>query len=354
MMEDIAGAQWLRRLIVALSLAGLIFLAFGILQPFIVPMLWAVILAYVTWPLYDWFLRLVGGRSGIAAGIMTVILSAGIILPLVYILILLEAEVMPVYRELYPRLVSLSKSESLQRLPVIGIQVHSLVSNFASDPSALDYTIQELIKKFSSQIGFFIGSVGRNIIKILIAMISLFFMYRDGERLASQVEKMLQQFFGEVRVKTYMYAIGSTVKAVVYGLFLAALAQGVLAGIGYWAAGLRAPALLGSLTFLVGLIPFAVPFMWGGASLWLFLTGKTVAALGLCLWGLTAVSWIDNIVRPLVISGATRVHFLLVMFGVLGGLSAFGLVGLFIGPVVLAVLMAIWREWVAEKRLKII
>jgi predicted PurR-regulated permease PerM len=93
--------------------------------------------------------------------------------------------------------------------------------------------------------------------------------------------------------------------------------------------------------------------MWAGASLYLFLTGKTVAAIGLFIWGLTAVSWIDNIVRPLVISGSTRIPFLLVLFGVLGGLAAFGLVGLFIGPVILAVVMAIWREWIAEKRAQV-
>jgi predicted PurR-regulated permease PerM len=90
--------------------------------------------------------------------------------------------------------------------------------------------------------------------------------------------------------------------------------------------------------------------MWGSASVWLYLTGDTAAAIGLAIWGLTAVSWVDNIVRPLVISGATRIPFLLVLFGVLGGLAAFGLVGLFIGPVILAVIMAVWREWLAEKR----
>jgi predicted PurR-regulated permease PerM len=175
-------------------------------------------------------------------------------------------------------------------------------------------------------------------------------MYRDGEYFASQVERVLQQFFGEARIAHYLEAIGNTVKAVVYGIVLAALAQGTLAGLGYWVAGLPAPVLLALLTFLVGLVPFIVPFMWGSASVWLYLTGETTAAIGLALWGLTAVSWIDNIVRPLVISGATRIPFLLVLFGVLGGLAAFGLVGLFIGPVILAVLMAIWREWLAEKR----
>jgi predicted PurR-regulated permease PerM len=195
-----------------------------------------------------------------------------------------------------------------------------------------------------------VGGVGRNLVKLVIAMLSLFFMYRDGEHVAAQVEKMLERIFGEMRVRHYIDAIGSTVKAVVYGLLLAALAQGTLAGIGYWAAGVPAPVLLGALTFLVGLVPFVVPFIWIGASLYLYLTGEPLAAAGLFVWGLTAVSWIDNVVRPLVISGATRIPFLLVLFGVLGGLVAFGLVGLFIGPVILAVLMAVWREWLAEQR----
>jgi predicted PurR-regulated permease PerM len=93
-----------------------------------------------------------------------------------------------------------------------------------------------------------------------------------------------------------------------------------------------------------------VPFVWGGVALWLLATGKTWAGVFLLIWGATAISWIDNVVRPFVISSATRIPFLLVMFGVLGGLAAFGLVGLFIGPVILAVLIAVWREWLAETR----
>jgi predicted PurR-regulated permease PerM len=100
---------------------------------------------------------------------------------------------------------------------------------------------------------------------------------------------------------------------------------------------------------IAALIPFMTPAVWVGASLWLVVSGRPVAGAGLFLWGLLAISWIDNIVRPLVISNATRIPFLLVMFGVLGGVVAFGLVGLFVGPVILAVLMAVWREWIAEK-----
>ena len=127
------------------------------------------------------------------------------------------------------------------------------------------------------------------------------------------------------------------------------MAQGLLAGIGYWGAGVEGPALLAVITGLVALLPFGTPFVWGSVGIWLLLTDKTIEGVGLLLWGLFAVSWVDNLIRPIMISGATKIPFLLVLFGVLGGLAAFGLIGLFLGPVILAVLVAVWQEWLEEQ-----
>jgi predicted PurR-regulated permease PerM len=161
------------------------------------------------------------------------------------------------------------------------------------------------------------------------------------------VARALEQVLGP-RVHNYLQAIGQTVKAVVYGLVLAATVQGVLVGIGYWVAGAGAPVFLAALTTVCGLIPFAVPVLLGGVILWLLVAGKTVAAIGLLVWGSLVVGWTDHIVRPFLISREAEIPFIVVIFGVLGGLAAFGLVGLFVGPVILAVLLAIWREWLAE------
>jgi predicted PurR-regulated permease PerM len=150
------------------------------------------------------------------------------------------------------------------------------------------------------------------------------------------------------RVPSYLLAIGQTVKAVVYGLVLAAALQGLLVGLGYWAAGVGAPVFLAALTTVCGLIPFAAPLLWGGVVVWLVLTGHTVAGAGLLAWGALVMGWVDHIVRPFLISREAHIPFLVVLFGVLGGLAAFGLVGLFVGPVILAVLLAIWREWLLE------
>jgi predicted PurR-regulated permease PerM len=349
-LEDFAEGKWLRPLTVVGFIAILLLLAFQVLQPFIVPVIWAAILAYVTWPMHERLVRLCSGRRTLAALVMTLLLSAAIILPIFWFALLIKAEALPFYREIVPLLATLKVPEFIADIPLLGPRIQEILAQVARDPGAIDTAIRQFFAQSSGEISAMLGGVGRNLVKLVTAMVSLFFMYRDGEYFASQVGRMLEQFFGKTRVEHYLEAIGNTVKAVVYGIVLAALAQGTLAGIGYWFAGLPVPLLLAMLTFLVGLVPFVVPFIWGSASVWLYLTGDTTAALGLAIWGLTAVSWIDNIVRPLVISGATRIPFLLVLFGVLGGLTAFGLVGLFIGPVILAVLMAIWREWLAEKR----
>ncbi|HNU67372.1 MAG TPA: AI-2E family transporter, partial [Methylotenera sp.] len=130
--------------------------------------------------------------------------------------------------------------------------------------------------------------------------------------------------------------------------FLTAFVQGVVAGLGYWVAGLSSPVMFGLLTMLLALIPFCTPIAWGTAGLLLFMQGETGAAIGVWLWGAIVVSQLDNFLRPIFISSVSPIPFLFVLFGVLGGLLAFGLVGLFIGPIILAVIWAVWREWVTH------
>ena len=348
-MEDLTRQTWMRRLIVAALLVGLLLLAFTVLQPFIVPVIWAVILAYVTWPAHERLVRLFRGQRGPAALVMTILLATLIIAPIVWLVVLVQTEVVHAYREITTLLSrGIRLPDFILDLPLVGDWLRDWLARISANPDELLTEIRAFLDRSSGEFGGFVGGVGRNVVKLVIALLSLYFMFRDGHVLAAQSIRGLHQFLGS-RVDHYLVAIGDTVKAVVYGLLLAALAQGTLAGVGYWFAGLEAPVFLAALTLLVALIPFVVPFMWGGASLWLLVNGETGAALGLFVWGVTAVSWIDNIVRPLVISGATQIPFLMVMFGVLGGLTAFGLVGLFIGPVILAVLVAVWREWLAER-----
>lgn len=339
-----------RSILLGLLLGGLLLLAYMVLHLFIVPVVWALILAYVTWPLYARLRRLLRGRATASAMLMTLLLTAAFVLPLLWLIGLLQAEFVVAYQTISGYLSDGSQRlpDFIRQIPWIGERMQQALDSLAGDPEMLRAEALRWAQNSFGQLTELVGGVGRNAAKMGLAVLTVLFVYRDGEKLLHQVRRIMQRFVGG-RSHGYLSAIGATTKAVLYGLVLTALAQGTLAGLGYWAAGIHAPALLGALTALVALIPFGTPFVWGGLGVWLLATGQTVAGIGLLLWGGLVVSWVDNLIRPLVISSASQIPFLLVMFGVLGGLAAFGLVGLFVGPVIMAVLMAVWREWLEEQ-----
>lgn len=348
-MEDFVSAPWLRRLSVVVMLAGLVLLGFLVLDPFIVPVVWAAILAYVTWPGYAWLLGKCGGRSVIAALVMTTVVSAAVIVPLAWLTVVVRLELVHAYSETQRLLAGGDLPPALLKLPWVGDALRELAARVAQDPHALGAALRKVADRSFDQIAHVIGGISRNVAKLLLTGVSLFFVYRDGARVAAQLARALEQLLGP-RVRNYLKAIGQTVKAVVYGLALAALVQGVLVGIGYWLAGVGAPVFLAALTTVCGLIPFAAPTIWVCVTAWLLLEGSTVAGIGLLIWGGLVMGWTDHIVRPFLISREAQIPFLVVLFGVLGGLGAFGLIGLFVGPVILAVLLAIWREWQHESQ----
>jgi predicted PurR-regulated permease PerM len=149
----------------------------------------------------------------------------------------------------------------------------------------------------------------------------------------------------------YLKAVGDTTSAVVSGMIVSALAQGLVAGIGYTIIGVGTPILLGAMTALTSLIPFlGAALIWGPIGVWLLLSDQFEAGLGMLAWGALVVNPTDNILKPLLISNATDIPLVIVLFGLLGGLVAFGMVGLFLGPLILTILLAIWREWLEDDR----
>jgi len=342
-----------RRIMLALFLGGILLLGFQVLQPFLVPVAWAGILVYVTWPLYLRLRRRLGGRHTISALVMTLILALVLIMPLVWVLLLLRSELGGAYGRLSAHLSSghLVLAPELRNVPWLGEELQALFDRLNSNPGAFKAEVQRWSEWLANHAGGVAGGLGRNLTKLGLAIFTAFFFYRDGEAVITQIREVLRQILDE-RIDHYLEAIGATTRAVVYGIGLTALAQGILAGIGYAVAGVQSPVFFGAVTTLIAFIPFGTPFAWGSISIWLFLDGHTWPAIGLALWGTLVVSWVDNIIRPLVISSATRIPFLLVMFGVLGGLAAFGMIGLFIGPVILAVLLAVWREWLEHAGMK--
>ena len=349
-MEDFVSAPWQRRLITVTVLAGLVLLGFRVMEPFIIPVVWAAILAFVTWPAYERVLRACRGRSAVASLILTTAVSIAVIAPIAWLALVLRIELVRALHDTQDMLAGgVQLPPTVLKLPWIGEQLRELAARVAEDPHVLGLELRKVADNSFERIVHLIGGIGREAAKMALTAVSLFFVYQNGQRVAGQLSDALGQLLGP-RVHSYRRAIQQTVKAVVYGLVLAALVQGVLVGIGYWVAGVSAPVFLAALTTVAGLIPFAAPTIWGAVCAWLFIKGSTVAGAGLLIWGGIVMGWTDHIVRPLLISREAQIPFLVVLFGVLGGLAAFGLVGLFVGPVILAVLLAIWREWLLESQ----
>lgn len=350
-MTEAHSAPWTRRIIPALALAGLLALAYLVLRPFLVPVAWAGILVYITWPLYRWLRGILGGRATLASLLATVLLAAVLVLPAFGLVFKLQEEVVTAYRTVSTQVSQdqVTLPDFLLKIPGLGQWLQDNLARISDNPAAIWAETEQWLDRFGSELVQLVGNVGRNALKFGFALLTLFFLYRDGEALVVQTSVTLERLLGE-RAQAYLDTIVKTTKAVIYGLLLTALGQGALAGIGYWAAGVPGPVLLGILTAIFALIPFGSPLVWGSAGLWLLLDGQLWAGVGLLAWGAVIVSSVDNFIRPLVISSATRIPFLIVLFGSLGGIAAFGLIGLFVGPVILAVLMGVWREWLEEQK----
>lgn len=333
-----------------LLLAGFALLGFLVLRNFLVSLVWAGILAYVAWPVHTRLRHWLGERNGLAAAATTSILAVAIVLPVTALAFLLQAELLDAFRALRDYVASgrLAIPPDIAELPWIGPELYAWLGQLALDPTSVSKWLAQSAGQWIDVGRDVVGAISRNVFKLGITLLALFFVLRDGELLVAQVRSVLNRFLGP-GYAAYWDAVASTTRGVVYGLVITALAQGLLAGLGYWVAGMSAPVLIGALTALLALVPFGAPLVWGSAGIGLILTGEVWPGTGVLLWGALVVSWIDNIVRPLAISSATRTPFLLVLLGVIGGLTAFGLVGLFVGPMVLAVLFAVWREWAQHR-----
>jgi predicted PurR-regulated permease PerM len=185
--------------------------------------------------------------------------------------------------------------------------------------------------------------IGQGIIEIALSVFLTFFIFRDGLYLAERLRGGITRIAGE-RGEHLLDLAGKTVRGVVYGILGTALVQAVMAGVGFLIAGVPGAALLGLLTFVLSVIPMGPPLVWIPATIWLFSQGSTGWGVFMLIWGL-GVSSVDNVVKPWIISQGSNMPFILIFFGVIGGALAFGLIGVFLGPTLLAVTYRLIEDW---------
>jgi predicted PurR-regulated permease PerM len=183
MLADLPTAPWFRRLLVAGIIAGIVLLTFSVLQPFLVPLIWGAILAYVSWPANQRILRSVGGRPGVAAFVTTLLVTLAIIIPLIWLVLLLRVEALAAYAEVQAFLAADPKlPPALLELPWIGPWAEDLLAEITQNPGALREQFVFLMEESSVEVSRVIGGVGRNVAKLFFAVLSMFFLLRDGPR----------------------------------------------------------------------------------------------------------------------------------------------------------------------------
>ena len=344
-----ARGEWLAAGVLAVAA---LWIGVATLRPFVVPLLWAAIIGYATWPAFALLERNLPGRI-LPALFATVGVALVIAAPAVWFSFALRDELVGAterFQSGNPMDLGHQLVEHLDALPWLGDALAEAARRLLGRPEQVLAAIGQWLPTQTGTIAAFAGGVGQDLIKIGIAFFALFFVYRDGDGWYEDVRTALDRLFGP-RAEHYLGIGQATIRAVVYGLVLAAVAQGAAAGLGYWLVGVSAPALLGTLTALAALVPYGATIIWLPISAWLALVdGEPWLGLALAAWGAVVVGSADNLVRPIVLSTAARIHILPATLGVLGGLAAFGLVGIFIGPMVLVVLLAIWRAWIGNAR----
>jgi predicted PurR-regulated permease PerM len=341
-------SQRAARLIVTLGLAAL---GLWILWDFVPALLWATVFAVASWPLYARFSRHVPGHhqaSAAAPLIFTLLVGLVFLVPLAGMAVALGREVLFVAREL-PGIekTGLPTPDWLADLPLGGHYAAQWWQSNLADPHAAAALLGRLDRGVVIDWTRLLGAqLARRSTVLVFTLVTLFFLYRDGARLVRDLEALTLRIVGTQGRRVGMQMV-LAVRGTVNGLVLVGMAEGVLMGLAYGAANLSHAALFGAATAVLAMIPFGAPLIFGIAALVLLAEQGLVPALIVFGVGMIIVFIADHFVRPVLIGGAVKLPFLWVLLGILGGLEAFGLVGLFLGPAVMAALIALWREWVA-------
>lgn len=337
-------------LIVRILLVLIIATAVYFFAGFVAPVLAALIIGFATWPLYVRLVKACEGRTAWAATIAILVVTLGFVVPLTFAIYYAVGEATTFVRWfLVANREGIPTPAWITALPVVGNDLTQYWNLHLSAPNAIS-NMAELIS------GQHIGNIYRAIISttgglfsaslfILFALITLFFMYKDGHRLADQLDIIGERVLSN-RWQHFSRVVPATISATVTGMGIIAIGEGVVLGVAYWIAGVPSPVLLGVITAIMAMIPGGAPLSFTLVSLYLVGSGDAVAGIGLFLWGSIELFIVDKTLRPKLVGGPVKLPFLPTFFGLVGGVKTMGFVGLFIGPVLMALIVAVWREWV--------
>jgi predicted PurR-regulated permease PerM len=333
----------------ALVVAGLLCLALvRMIQPFVGPILWALLLAFMLAPLNDALARALGGRAGLAALILTIASILLILLPAVSLGAAFANQAGDLIRLLQETAERhhISRFGDLLRIPLLERAMQGLGAYLPLSAERVQAWVldggQGVLRSLAVASGaIFAGAVGA-VVQFLLMLFLLFFFLRDGAEMVRRAVRLIPMDPG--RKATLLGHLAAVTRAVVLGTLLTAVAQGVLMGVGFAIVRLPSPVVFGVLTGVASLVPVVgTSLVWVPAVVALFFQGRPGGAIFLVIWSVVLVGTADNILRPLVVSGRAQISTLPVFLGLMGGLSAFGAIGMVLGPVIVALVIALLR-----------
>jgi predicted PurR-regulated permease PerM len=343
-LPPLSAARWLLVLIIG---AGIYFF-----HGFLVPVLAALVIAFASWPLYTRLRSALGENKTVASAVAILLILAFLIVPAV----LAGTYAVHEMRDWIGWAVDVNRNGTstpawIATLPVVGEWLNEQWARYVGHPGA----IGELIQIVS---GANIGNIYRAVLAagggafsllltLLFMLIALFFVYRDGESFSGQIDRLGERIMPG-RWERISRVVPATISSTVTGMTLIAIGEGIVLGVAYWIAGVPSPVTLGVITGLMALIPGGAPLSFTLVSVYLVASGSPVAGLALFMWGSVELFIVDKTLRPRLVGGPIKLPFLPTFFGLIGGVKTMGFLGLFIGPVLMALIVAIWREWIRE------
>ncbi|MFC6671500.1 AI-2E family transporter [Marinobacterium aestuariivivens] len=335
-----------------LGIGALLLLAVGCvltLWPFLSALLWAAAICFSTWPVYRGCERSLGGRRGLAAALMTLLVALALVAPFAVIVAALADNIVSflataasVLEQGPPTL-----PPWVAELPLVG---ESLVFYWESSINNAPAFITELKKLIGPATDLAVASgamLGSTLLELGLSVFISFFFYSHGRQMAAHMREIAERLAGP-RARRLVEVVGATVKGVIFGMIGTALAQALVAAIGFWIADVFQPLLLGFLTFVLSFVS-AGALVWVLVALWLLAQGDIGWGIFVVAWGLLLVSSIDNFLRPYILGKTSDLPMVLGFFGFIGGILAFGFIGLFLGPTLLAVGYSLFVEWRAAE-----
>lgn len=328
---------------------------FKIVQPFLGPLLWAVFIAFLLYPLHVRLTARLKGRRQLSAFLLTMLTLIVVLGPLTALSAAFAAQVGELLQSVQSTVADQTRSNVLNLTNVpwvrdsLGWLDRTFDINVAQIRGWLSQGSREMLQSLASLGGkVFLGAVG-TVVGFVLMIFMLFFFVRDGEEMVSNLRELIPMS-RQYKAKLFDH-LAAVTRAMVYGTGLTALIQGTLVGISFLIVGLPSPIVFGVIAALLALLPFGgTALVWVPAAIILAAQGRWGATIFMVVWGALLVSLVDNVVRPMLVSGRANVGTLTVFIGVLGGIAAFGAIGLFLGPVVLALIIALIRFMLELRR----